>query len=255
MRLASLRGGARVHVSIHDVSPAWDAEVEHALALCAKHGLRPGLLVVPNFHGRAPLAERPRYAARLRGLQAEGHEIFLHGYFHRSRGANEGEGGDGKPTGAARFFAQRVVSAGEAEMSDVTRAEARQRLRDGARVLEAAGLTIDGFVPPAWSSPAWLAGELAELGVRYTEDHLSVSDPVAGTRRRSLVLNFASRTRARMLSTVLFCRAARPLAYALPTRVALHPGDMTQPWLRAEADDLLAWAARNEVVSARALLD
>lgn len=246
---------ARVHVSIHDVSPAWDAEVEHALALCARHGVRPGLLVVPNFHGRAPLAEHPRYAARLRALQAEGHEIFLHGYFHRARAAGDGPAGDGRPTGAARFFAQRVVSAGEAELSDVTRAEARQRLRDGARVLEAAGLTIDGFVPPAWSAPAWLAAELAEMGVCYTEDHLSVSDPVTGERRPSLVLNFASRTRARMLSTVLFCRAARPLAHALPTRVALHPGDMTKPWLRAEADDLLAWAARQDVVTARALLD
>ncbi len=57
---------ARVHVSIHDVSPAWDAEVEHALALCAEHGIRPGLLVVPDFHARAPLAQSPRYAARLR---------------------------------------------------------------------------------------------------------------------------------------------------------------------------------------------
>lgn len=245
---------AKVHVSIHDVSPAWDAEVAHALAMCAEVGIMPGLLVVPDFHGRAPLAKSPRYAELLRGLQAGGHEIFLHGYFHRARAADEGPAGDGRPDGIARVFAQKVVSAGEAEFSDVSRQEARDRLRDGARVLEDAGLRIDGFVPPAWSSPAWLTDELAQMGVRYTEDHLSVSDPVARKRRPSLVLNFASRTNARMASTVAFCRAARPLAHLVPTRIALHPGDMTKALLRSEARDLLRWASRQTLVSARALL-
>ncbi len=245
---------AKVHVSIHDVSPAWDAEVAHAVAMCAEVGIVPGLLVVPDFHGRAPLAKSPRYAEHLRGLQARGHEIFLHGYFHRARAADEGPSGDGRPHGVARVFAQRVVSAGEAEFSDVSRQEARDRLRDGARVLEDAGLRIDGFVPPAWSSPAWLVDELAQMGVRYTEDHLSVSDPVARKRRPSLVLNFASRTNARMASTIAFCRAARPLAHLVPTRIALHPGDMTKALLRREARDLLAWASRQTIVSARGLL-
>ncbi len=245
----------KVHVSIHDVSPAWDAEVAHALAMCAEVGIVPALLVVPDFHGRAPLAKSPRYAAMLRELQARGHEVFLHGYFHRARASGEvPEAEDGRPSGFARFFAQKVVSAGEAELSDVTKSEARERLRDGTRVLEDAGLRIDGFVPPAWSAPAWLGEELAAMGVRYTEDHVSVSDPVAKRRRPSLVLNFASRTNARMASTVAFCRIARPLGHLVPTRVALHPGDMIKPWLRDETRNLLAWAARQTLVSAQELL-
>jgi hypothetical protein len=56
-----------------------------------------------------------------------------------------------------------------------------------------------------------------------------------------------------MLSTIGFCRAARPLAALAPTRVALHPGDMTKAALRSEVRDLLAWAARNDVVRAREL--
>jgi predicted deacetylase len=74
-----------VHVSIHDVSPAWADEVEAALTLCASAGVRPALLVVPNFHGRAPLLDDSRFCARLRELQAAGHEIYQHGFFHRSR--------------------------------------------------------------------------------------------------------------------------------------------------------------------------
>lgn len=244
----------RVHVSIHDVSPAWDAEVEAALDMCRAHGIRPALLVVPNFHGRAPLEGHPRYAARLRELAAEGHEIMLHGFFHEARRADEGPRGDGRPTGLARLFAQRVVSAGEAELSDVTRAEARERVTRGLATLESAGLRADGFVPPAWSAPAWLEPLLAELGLRYTEDHSTVSDPVARVRVTSVVFNFASRTRARRVTSSLFCRAGRPLARMFPTRVALHPGDMRHARLRREAQDLLAWAARQELVTARGLL-
>ena len=50
-----------VHVSIHDVSPAWTDEVEAALALCRSMDVRPALLVVPDFHGRAPLLEDVRF--------------------------------------------------------------------------------------------------------------------------------------------------------------------------------------------------
>lgn len=84
-----------VHVSIHDVSPAWTDEVEAALDLCASAGVRPALLVVPNFHGRAPLLDDARFCARLRGLQAAGHEIYLHGFFHRSRERYEAGGAGG----------------------------------------------------------------------------------------------------------------------------------------------------------------
>src|SRR5262245_60000904 len=112
-----------VHVSIHDVSPAFEDEVELALERCAAYGIKPALLVVPNFHGESPLLDHPAYCARLRELQREGYEIYLHGFFHKSR-PREVSGG----SGAAWFVAQKVVSAGEAEFSDVTPEEARQRL-------------------------------------------------------------------------------------------------------------------------------
>jgi predicted deacetylase len=229
-----------VHVSIHDVSPAWAREVDVALGMAHEHGVKPALLVVPDYHGRAKLSEDSAFCARLRALEADGHEIFLHGYFHRAEGGG--------------FFAQRVVSAGEAEFSDVSRAEAERRLDDGEKMLRDAGLTIRGFVPPAWSMPRWVHGVLANRGYAFTEDHVRIYAPKSGTSRASLVLNFASRTPARLLSSAAWCRLARPARRLLPTRIAIHPADMRFALLRRETESLLRWAEGDFAASAAELM-
>ena len=240
-----------VHVSIHDVSPAWSAEVEGALELCHAAGARPALLVVPNFHGRAPLLDDPRFCARLRELQAGGHEIYLHGFLHRSAARYEG------PSQGSRLgwlFAQRVASGGEAELSDVTPEEGRARIEQGEDVLARAGLRVDGFVAPAWSMPAWLLPHLAERSCRFTEDHLQIYDPAAGRSRASVVLNWASRSPARLLSTIAWCRAAKHARTLVPARIAIHPGDMHWLALRREVERALAWARGDFVTTGAELL-
>lgn len=229
-----------VHVSIHDVSPAWEREVDVALDVAHEHGVKPALLVVPDFHGRAPLAEHPRFLEKLRALEADGHEIYLHGFYHRAEGGG--------------FFAQKIVSAGEAEMSAVTRDEARRRLDDGERVLTDAGLTIRGYVAPAWSMPRWVLPLLAERGYAFTEDHVRIYDPAAGRSRASVVLNFASRTPGRLFSSVAWCRVARPARKLLPARIAIHPADMRFALLRRETESLLRWARGDFVATGRELL-
>jgi len=234
-----------VHVSLHDVSPAWEREVEHALELCAEVGAKPALLVVPNFHGASPLLDHPAFCARLRELQTAGHEVYLHGFFHLATG---------EARGASGWFRQKIVSAGEAEFSAVTREEAAARLDDGARVLAQAGLRIDGFVAPAWSMPRWVNDLLADRGYRFTEDHTRVIDPAAHRARPSVVLNYASRTPGRLLSSVAWCRLAKIGRVALPARVAIHPADMRYALLRGEVASLLAWAATDLVPRGRDLL-
>lgn len=234
-----------VHVSIHDVSPAFAREVEEGLALCHARGVKPALLVVPDFHGQWPLATHPAFCARLRELQASGHEIYLHGYFHLARA---------RPDADLRWqFAQKVVSGGEAEFSDVTQVEARQRLDDGLRVLHDAGLRMDGFIAPAWSFPAWLLPLLGERGCRFSEDHTHVYDPVAGKKRASVVLNFASRTPLRLWSSVAYCRLATAAHPLLPARIALHPKDLHVPVLRRETERLLDWGKGHFVETGQAL--
>jgi predicted deacetylase len=238
-----------VHVSIHDVSPAPSSEVEEALELCARAGARPALLVVPRRHGDLPLLDCPRLCARLRALQALGHEVYLHGLTHRG-GAPPRAG----LTGRLRWaIAQRVLSAGEAELSGLSPEEVQRQVEDGERVLHDAGLTVDGYVPPAWVMPRWMPALLAARGYRFAEDRLRVYDPMGRTARPTVVLNWASRSPARLLSTVAFCRIARRARSLLPARIAIHPADLRVLLLRREIERHLAWARGDFVTRGRDL--
>ena len=234
-----------VHVSIHDVSPAWSREVEVALALCHAAGIKPALLVVPNFHRTAPLERDAAFCARLRALQEDAHEVYLHGFFHQSAERYTGTSRGGH---LEWLVAQRVVSGGEAEMSDVSEPVGRARIEEGERVLHRAGLSIDGFVAPAWSMPAWLLPLLAARGYRFTEDHTHVYDPLGGRARASVVLNWATRSPGRLLSTVAYCRAARWARAVFPARIAIHPADMRFRLVRGEVERFLAWA-KDDVIA------
>jgi predicted deacetylase len=236
----------RVHVSIHDVAPPFRREIELALEMARAEGARPALLVVPDFHGEAPLGGDASFSSWLRHLQAEGHEVYLHGYFHRAGTTTRGVAG---------YVAQRILSAGEAEMSGLSPDEANLRLDEGERVLGSAGLRVDGFVAPAWVLPRWLRPILAARGCAYTEDHLRVYAPCEGRSCASLVLNYASRTPTRLFSSVAFCRTATPLAALSPTRIAIHPADMRFALLRHEVRRLLAWGRGRFVSRGRGLLD
>jgi len=246
-----------VHVSIHDVSPAWEREVEVALEMCHEAGVAPALLVVPDFHGKALLSDHPAFIERLRTLERQGHEIYLHGYYHRSRAWDDKDiHARREPGAAARLrhaFAQKVVSGSEAEFSDVSREEAVGRLDAGERMLKDAGLHISGFVAPAWSMPRWVLDLLGDRGYRFTEDHLRVHDPAGRRSRPSVVLNYASRTPARLLSSVAWCRLARPARRVLPARIAIHPADMRYALLRSEVVSLLRWASGDFAATGQAL--
>jgi predicted deacetylase len=244
-----------VHVSIHDVSPLWADEVERALSFCATAGVRAALLVVPNFHGEASLLDDRALCERLRGLQDAGHEILLHGFFHESRGHPTSPGRAPAPRTLRWYVAQRLVSHGEAELLDVSADEGRARIVDGERVLRDAGLRIDGYVAPAWSMPDWLLPLLAARGCRFTEDHRRIYDPAGHRRRASILLNWASRSPARLLSTVAWCRAAKHGRAVFPVRIAIHPADMRFALLRREVAALLQWACGDFVQRTADLFD
>jgi predicted deacetylase len=243
----------RVHLTLHDVSPAFVREIDRALELCERFGAKPALLVVPNYHRAFPLAEHPDFCKRLRGLADRGHEVYLHGLLHQADMTPRREAA-GRPRGLQRWFAQRVVSAGEAEFSDLGYMEAAQRLDEGLSTLHAVGLRPHGFVPPAWSMPPWVRPLLGARNLRYTEDHLRVYDAVRGSARATLLINWATRSRARLWSTLLAGRAlwhAHPL---LPVRLALHPHDFSHPRVAREIATFLARAQGHWVANGADLL-
>jgi predicted deacetylase len=244
-----------VQVSVHDVSPAWAAEVDMAVSLAARHGAKPALLVVPNFHGSWPLSEHPAFCRRLVSLAREGHETYLHGYYHESRRTMGHELARGGLIARVGWLvAQRWSSDYEAEFCDVTRELAAFRLAEGERIFAGVGLTIDGFVPPAWSMPRWLVPLLGQRGYRFTEDHGHIYDPVGGQSRSSLVLNYATRSALRLVSTLAYCRTAIKLALVAPTRLAIHPADMRYRAVRNELDRLLGHFSGRFVRRGRDLL-
>jgi predicted deacetylase len=226
------------------VSPASADALERALDLCHAAGATPALLVVPNFHGLWPLDRYPRFAERLRELHQAGHELLLHGFYHQ---ANQGRG-------ARAFVAQRMMSNGEAEFAAIDRAEAESRVDDGLALLASMGLRPSGFVAPAWQMMRWLLPVLAARGLAYAEDHVRVYDPVAGTSRPSLVLNFASRTPARLWSSAAFVRLAAPMRGIVVTRIALHPNDLAHPVLVRETQRTLALARGTFTATTRDLV-
>jgi hypothetical protein len=102
--------------------------------------------------------------------------------------------------------------------------------------------------------PPWLLPVLASRGYRFTEDHVRVYDPAGRRSRASVVLNWASRSPGRLVSTVAWCRAAKHARALVPARIAIHPADMQWLALRREIERLLAWGRGDFVARGSELL-
>jgi predicted deacetylase len=207
-------------VSIHDVSPKFEREVDRLIALIeARAGAaRFAMLVVPDHWDEAPIERDPAFRRRLRSWAEAGVEMFVHGWSHR----------DPAPKG----FAARHMTAGEGEFSALDRAEALRRMaRARAAVEDAIGRLATGFVAPAWLYSGGAREALADAGFVLAEDHLRVWHPPSGrTLCRGPVVTWATRTPVRQASSLLAAAAARRLSRPLPVvRLAVHPADTGHP--------------------------
>lgn len=234
----------RLLLSIHDVSP----RTEHAVVrlrdlLRSRHGAPSvALLVVPNHWGDSPIVPGSRFAARLREWAESGDEIFLHGWFHR----------DVERHGSAldRLRA-RWMTAGEGEFLGLSREEATRRMRDGRALLEdVTGRAVAGFVAPAWLYGQGTRAALTDLEFPLAESHARVWQPATGAVvARGPVITWASRSRARIASSLAFAAVAPRLLAVLPTvRIGVHPGDVGVPKLRRSIAATVAhFAARRAI--------
>lgn len=206
--------------SVHDVSPRFEGEVDALLArLAPVTGEKVALLAVPDHWGSAPILSGTPFASRLRRWAEAGHEIFLHGWFHQDRSAHD--------SAAARFRA-RHLTAGEGEFLGLDRAEAERRIRDGKALLEdVTGRPIAGFIAPAWLYGEGAHAALRNCGIVMAEDHWKVWRPRDGkVLARSPVVTWATRTPARLRSSLWAAAALRALPMPGVMRLAVHPPDI-----------------------------
>ena len=219
-------GAALKHllVTIHDVTPAFLPRAEALWGLCAARGVVPGLLVIPDWHGRAPVEREPAFGAWVRARAAEGAEIFLHGERHDEVGLPRGWR-DG-----VRAFA-RTNREGEFLTLDYT--GARDRIDRGLERLRTIRLEPVGFVPPAWLARPDAHQAANDAGLQVSEDDGAIFVHRTGERVDSPVVRWSARTRFRAHASVVGERMRWMLQRdAAVMRIALHPGDLDHPATR-----------------------
>lgn len=222
----------RLLLSVHDVAPCFESEVDRLTDLLARiaGGPRLAMLVVPDHWGRSALRSAPGFQTRLRGWSEAGVDMFVHGWSHKD---------DYSHQGAAAFKARHMTS-GEGEFLGLSRDEAIRRMAAGKALIEdVTGRPVAGFIAPAWLYGEGAMSALRECGFALAEDHMRVWHPGQEDRplARGPVVTWASRSPARTASSLAFAALARRALHALPTvRIAVHPGDVTKPSLIASIE-------------------
>lgn len=238
----------RLLASIHDVTPVHAARLDRLVPV-VEAAVGPGryaLLVVPDFHRRGALTSDPQFGSRLRGWADAGCEIFLHGFTHVDESDHAGA--------VTRWKAARMT-AGEGEFLGLTVRDAEARIAGGRDMIEQLiGRPIAGFIAPAWLYGDDSLTALAAQNIGMIEDHFRVWNPQSSqVFARGPVVTYASRSRARVASSILWSRLATTLLARAPTvRFAVHPHDVDSPDLMREIARALAAFARSHRPSAYA---
>ena len=207
-------------VSIHDVSPLTQIWCEQILAQLRQMGIgKTSLLVIPNHHQRAPIAENSGFQSWLTRMVECGHEPVLHGYFHQRENQN-----------ANSLWAKwttEIYTAGEGEFFDLSTVEASMLAQRGLEDLAFLPRKVVGFI-----APAWLLGANAELAIRklgflYTTrlGRVQTFGRSADIRSQSLV--WSTRAPWRAMTSLLWNRClAFGLARSPLMRIGIHPSDL-----------------------------
>jgi uncharacterized protein len=212
-----------VVVSLHDVAPGTQQITSTIISELSAHGVRVcSVLVVPDYHHGGPFAKHREFVTWLRALQADGHEIVIHGYFHERPSQK-------KETLSDKFMT-RFYTQNEGEFYDLSYEEALRRITTARDEFRALGLKPHGFI-----APAWLLGNEAERAVRdaeleYTTRLRTVCDLRLESTfpARTLVYSIHNNWRrafSRSWNAALFrLMKTKPLL-----RISIHPADYSQP--------------------------
>lgn len=222
-------------VSIHDVAPPNLAAVRRLWQLCRDAGVVPALLVVPDWHGSAPIEHDADFLMWLRGAVTEGAELLLHGERHDE-------------TGRPRALTDELRAAGktarEGECLTLDAPELEALVARGLTRLRALGFSASGFVPPAWLMRADARPGIYAAGVAFTEDDgaIYLAD---GHRIATPALRWSTRTALRARASMLVAEWRWRSQRRTPVmRIALHPADLSHPGVARSVERALSrWTA------------
>jgi uncharacterized protein len=209
-----------VIVSVHDVAPATRPRCEQIIAELGRHGVDVcSLLVVPDYHHSGASMDDASFVRWLRNLEADGHEIVIHGYFHE------------RPSRRGERWRDRLITAsytaGEGEFYDLEYEEALRRISEARDQFRKAGLRPRGFIAPAWLLGVEAERAAADAEMEYTTRLTSILD--LRTRRsfhaRSLVYSVRSGWR-RGMSLAWNGGLAYAQQHAPVLRLGIHPPDV-----------------------------
>src|SRR5215475_2253705 len=224
-------------VSLHDVAPCNQQIANTIISELAQHGVKVcSLLVVPDYHHQGLFTRNQQFVSWLRGLEADGHEIVIHGYFHERPCRAQESFRDAFVT---RFYTQQ-----EGEFYDLTYDEAMQRITAAQGEFRANGLTPRGFVAPAWLLSKEAERAARDAGMEYTTRLHKVCDLRAGDEfaARSIVYSVRRNWR-RGISRICNATLFRYLEGKPLLRISIHPPDYSHPTIWRQVTSMVEKAA------------
>ena len=216
-------GNDSLVVSIHDIAPSNREIIEPLLTRLGRLGVRVcSLLVVPHYHHSTLIAEDGGFLSWLRDLEAIGHEIVIHGYFHE-RPQRPGE--TLRDQVMTRFYTQ-----GEGEFFDLSYDEAFRRITKALEIFKTAGLNPNGFIAPAWLLSAEGERAARDAGMEYTTRLRTVLDLRSGETFAARSLVYSVHNNWRRAASLLWNRALlQSTRDKTLLRLSIHPPDCRFP--------------------------
>jgi len=232
-----------VVVSLHDVAPSTQQIANTIISELARRGVRAcSLLVVPDYHHQGLFTQDRHFVSWLRDLEADGHEIVVHGYFHeRPRRAKET---------LRDQFLTRLYTQDEGEFYDLTYDEALRRIVTARDEFRASGLRPRGFVAPAWLLSDGAKRAARDAQMEYTTRLHTVCDLRSGNvfRARALVYSVKNNWR-RDLSRAWNATLFRLLKGTSLLRISIHPGDYSHPVIWRQITRLVEGSATSRTAT------
>jgi predicted deacetylase len=232
-----------VVVSLHDIAPSNQPVASKIILELANRGVRVcSLLVVPDYHHQGLCTTNRQFVSWLRGLEADGHEIVIHGYFHERPNRMKESLRD--------TFLTRLYTQNEGEFYDLNYEEALRRITIARNEFRESGLKPRGFVAPAWLLSEDAERAARDAGIEYTTRLHTVHDLRSGSEfaARSIVYSVRNNWR-RGVSRVCNATLFRLLRANQLLRISIHPPDYSHPAIWRQITALVEKSIRSRTAT------